>query len=172
MAQGESMKFAPIRYFVPFVSLMFLPAVAFAQTSTSTNFTVQITIQAACQINSAANLNFGTNGVLAANVDATSQIIVQCTTGTPFSLGLSAGAGTGATVTTRLMTGPASATIAYSLYRDAAHSLVWGNTVGTDRLTGTGTGAAQPFTVYGRVGPQNTPAPGTYTDTVTATLTY
>lgn len=143
-----------------------------AQTSTSTNFTVQITIQAACQINSAGLLDFGTNGVLAANVDSTSQIVVQCTTGTPFSLGLNAGTGTGATVATRLMTGPASATISYGLFRDAGHLQVWGNTVGTDRLTSTGTGAAQSFTVYGRVPPQTTPAVGTYSDTVTATLTY
>ena len=166
------MKFAPLRYILPFVALMFVPTLGFAQTSTTANFTVQITIQAACQINSAANLNFGTNGVLAANVDATSQIIVQCTSGTPFSLGLNAGTGTGATVATRFMTGPSSATISYGLFRDSGHTQVWGNTVGTDRLTGTGTGAAQPFTVYGRVPAQTTPGVGTYTDTVTATLTY
>jgi spore coat protein U-like protein len=133
---------------------------------------VQITITAECQINSASNLNFGTNGVIDANIDATSAVIVQCTSGTPYNLGLNAGATAGATVDNRLMTGPANATIAYSLYTTAAHSAVWGNTVGTNTQTGTGNGAPQTFTVFGRVAPQNTPGAGTYTDTVTATLTY
>ncbi|MCE3520182.1 spore coat protein U domain-containing protein, partial [Escherichia coli] len=35
-----------------------------------------------------------------------------------------------------------------------------------------GSGAAQPYTVYGRVPVQTTPAPGTYTDTITVTVTY
>lgn len=152
-------------------ALVFTPASSLAQVA-STNFTVQITIQAACQINSAGNLNFGTNGVIGSDIDATSDVIVQCTASTPFSLGLSAGAGSGATVANRLMTSPAGATISYSLYTTAAHSTVWGNTVGTDRQTGTGTGAPQTFTVYGRVPAQTTPAVGVYTDTVTATLNY
>lgn len=165
------MKFAASGYLLSFAALVFTPASGIAQIA-STNFTVQITIQAACQINSAGNLNFGTNGVIGSNIDATSDVIVQCTASTPFSLGLSAGAGSGATVANRLMTSPAGATISYSLYTTAAHSTVWGNTVGTDRQTGTGTGAPQTFTVYGRVPAQTTPAVGVYTDTVTATLNY
>ncbi|MFK0206560.1 spore coat U domain-containing protein [Agrobacterium sp. NPDC090283] len=165
------MKFAASGILLSFAALVLTPASGVAQVAT-TNFNVQITIQAACQINSAGNLNFGTNGVIGSNIDATSDIIVQCTASTPFSLGLSAGAGSGATVASRLMTSPAGATISYSLYTTAAHSTVWGNTVGTDRQTGTGTGAPQTFTVYGRVPAQTTPAVGVYTDTVTATLNY
>ncbi|WP_320198834.1 Csu type fimbrial protein [Agrobacterium sp. rho-13.3] len=165
------MKFATSGYIVSLATLIFTPASSFAQVATTT-FNVQITIEASCLINSAGLLNFGTNGVLSANVDSTSQIVVQCTTSTPFTLGLSAGTGSSATVANRLMTGPAAATISYSLYRDSGHTQLWGNTVGTDRLAGTGTGAAQTFTIYGRVPPQTTPAVGVYTDTVTATLNY
>lgn len=165
------MKFAASGILLSFAALVLTPVSGVAQVAT-TNFNVQITIQAACQINSAGNLNFGTNGVIGSNIDATSDIIVQCTASTPFSLGLSAGAGSGATVASRLMTSPAGATISYSLYTTAAHSTVWGNTVGTDRQTGTGNGAPQTFTVYGRVPAQTTPAVGVYTDTVTATLNY
>ena len=165
------MRFSISSYLLSLAELVFTPASSLAQVA-STNFTVQITIQAACQINSAGNLNFGTNGVIGSDIDATSDVIVQCTASTPFSLGLSAGAGSGATVANRLMTSPAGATISYSLYTTAAHSTVWGNTVGTDRQTGTGTGAPQTFTVYGRVPAQTTPAVGVYTDTVTATLNY
>jgi spore coat protein U-like protein len=70
------------------------------------------------------------------------------------------------------MIGPASATVNYSLYTTAVRTVVWGNTVGTDTMAGTGNGASQAFTVYGRVPTQTTSAPGNYTDTVTATVTY
>jgi len=49
---------------------------------------------------------------------------------------------------------------------------VWGNTIGTNTVASTGTGAAQSFTVYGRIPSQTTPAPATYTDTITVTVTY
>jgi len=57
-------------------------------------------------------------------------------------------------------------TITYGLYKDADRSQPWGDT-GTpgSTIAGTGNGAAQTLTVYGRVPPQKTPSPGTYTDT-------
>ena len=112
---------------------------ALAQTAT-TQFNVQITINAECQINSAADLNFGASGVIDTAVEATSAIAVQCTNGTPYNIGLNAGQGAGATVAARLMTGPNSETVTYSLYTDAGHATVWGNTIGTDTVTGSGTG--------------------------------
>jgi spore coat protein U-like protein len=48
----------------------------------------------------------------------------------------------------------------------------WGQTVGTDTVSSTGTGAVQSFTVYGQVPAQSTPAPGAYSDTITVTVTY
>jgi spore coat protein U-like protein len=147
-------------------------APGFSQTTVNGNLTVQITITAACQINSAGPLNFGSNGVLSTDVDVNTTIVVQCTSGVPFNLGLGPGAGTGATLANRLMTGPSSATIGYSLYTTAGRTTVWGNTSATNWQPGTGTGAPQNFTVYGRVPPQTTPAAGTYSDTVAVTLTY
>ncbi len=144
---------------------------AWAQTAT-TSFTVQMTINGQCVINSASNIDFGANGVINANVDATGTLVVQCTNGTTYNIGLNAGTGTGATVAQRRMTGPGAAVINYGLFRDSGHATVWGNTIGTDTQAGTGNGAAQSLTVYGRVAPQTTPAPGSYTDTVTVTLTY
>lgn len=142
-----------------------------AQVSTS-QFTVQITITASCHISSATNLDFGSNGVIITNIDASSALTVQCTNSTPYNIGLNSGKGTGATVTNRLMTGPASSTIRYTLYTTSSRTLVWGNTVGTDTVTGKGNGAQQVYTIYGRVAQQATPAPGVYTDTVTATINY
>jgi spore coat protein U-like protein len=162
----------PIRFSaIAAVATMTLFGPALAATATG-NMTVRITIQAECKIQTSSDLDFGTRGVIDANIDQTSTIGVQCTSGQTYNVGLSAGGGAGATTTVRQMTGPAAATINYALYRDTARTLLWGVTIGTDTLAGTGNGNVQNLTVYGRVPPQVTPAAGVYTDTVAITVTY
>lgn len=139
-------------------------------TTQTTTFQVTATVAATCNINSAGNLDFG--AYPGAQTDNTSTITVTCTNTTPYDLGLDAGTSTGATVTTRAMTGPASALLNYTLFRDAARTLNWGNTVGTDTLHVIGTGVAQNSTVYGRIPAAQAPTPGSYSDTITVTLTF
>jgi len=139
--------------------------------TTNTTFSVTATLQATCTINSASALNFGTVGMLTANVDQTSTIQVTCTNTTPYNIGLDIGTGTGASVATRKLTSGGT-TVNYTLYSDSGRSTLWGNTVGTDTVTATSNGSAQSYTVYGRIPTQSTPAPGTYTDTITVTVTY
>lgn len=148
---------------------------ASAATATA-SFQAKIVITESCAFSTtgAADVDFGTKARSAAgNEDDNGTLVVNCTTGTPYNIGLSAGAFPAATVTTRRMSS-GSSNIPYSLYRDAARTLNWGNTVGTDTLTATGNGANQNVTVYGRVaGGANVNVPaGTYTDTITATITY
>jgi spore coat protein U-like protein len=138
--------------------------------TTTTTFNVSLTITASCTV-SATALAFGSSGVIAANIDNTSTVTVQCTNTTPYNVGLNAGTGTGATVSNRLMTA-GGATVGYALYSDSGRTTNWGNTVGTDTKSGTGNGSGQALTVYGRVPPQSTPAPGAYSDTITVTVTY
>ena len=144
---------------------------AIAATATG-SFQVRITIQESCAVVSTNMLDFGSQNVLTANVDQDTQLSVQCTASTPYDIGLNAGTGAGATEAVRKMTGPGAATVSYSLYQDAGRSVLWGNTVGTNTISGTGTGAAQPYTVHGRVPPQTTPGAGTYIDTITVTVTF
>ncbi|MCI0466362.1 MAG: spore coat U domain-containing protein [Beijerinckiaceae bacterium] len=141
-----------------------------AATTTAT-FQSQITIVADCQIPTTNTLNFGSNGALLANVDATTTFSVQCTNTTPYDIGLNQGTTAGGTTATRLMTS-GSATVSYQMFSDAARTVNWGNTVGTDTVAATGNGAAQSYTIFGRVPAQTTPAPGLYTDTVTITVTF
>jgi spore coat protein U-like protein len=141
-----------------------------AATAIST-FNVAMTLQAECRIASTTDLLFGTIGVISNPVTANSTIGVQCTNATPYNVGLDQGLGTGATVTNRLLTS-GGATLSYGLYRDTGYSQNWGQTVGTDTVSGTGSGGVQNLTVYGRVPSQATPAPGTYTDTIHVTITY
>ena len=157
---------------IAFAALLLLPLANAANAATATStFSVQMTVTSSCVINSASTLNFGNAGVLVANVDNTSTLQVQCTNTTPYNIGLNAGTGSGATVAVRKMTG-GSSTINYSLYSDSGRTTVWGNTVGTNTVAGTGNGASQSYTVYGRVPAQTTPAAATYTDTITVTVTY
>jgi spore coat protein U-like protein len=135
------------------------------------SFSVKVTIAANCVVNSATDMDFGTQGVLGANVDQTNTMAITCTNTTPYNIGLDKGVN-GASVITRQMKSGAGALINYSLYSDSGRTTNWGNTVGTDTVAGTGNGSAQSFTVYGRVPAQTTPAPALYTDTITITVTY
>lgn len=144
---------------------------AHATTATG-QFQVTLTIQAECRLTSASDLAFGTTGVIQSAINSTSTIGVQCTNTTPYNVGINAGTGSGATVASRIMSSGAGAGVNYQLYRDSARTQIWGNTVNTDTVSATGTGAVQSLTVYGRVPAQNTPAAGNYSDTVQVTVTY
>lgn len=153
-------------------ALAVMAAVPLAEAATVTNtFTVQITIANACDVTTTAptTLDFGTQGVLAANVDQTSTVTVTCTSGHAYNIGLDGGGA--ANINARVMTN-AGNNVGYQLYSNSGRTTVWGNTVGTDTVASTGTGTAQAFTVYGRVPPQTTPPAATYTDTITVTVTY
>jgi spore coat protein U-like protein len=144
---------------------------AHAATATTT-FLAKVVIAGACSV-TATNLDFGTQGIIAANVDMTSAISVTCTNTTPYAVGLNSGT-YGTAVNARKMKISAAGVnaVSYSMFRDSARILNWGNTVAIDTLAGVGTGLAQSLTVYGRVPAQAAVAPGTYTDTVSVTVTY
>jgi spore coat protein U-like protein len=137
--------------------------------TTNTTFAVSSTVLSVCTV-SATALAFGNYSLV--QTDATNVVSVTCTFGTAYDVGLNAGGGSGATVATRKMTGPSSQTLNYTLYQDSGRTTVWGNTVGTDTVAGTGSGTAQNLTVYGRVSGAQAAGAGAYTDTVTVTVTY
>lgn len=137
--------------------------------TSSTSFSVSVVVQAECTI-SAGALAFGNySGAL---INSTSTISVTCTKTSAYNVGLNAGTSSGATVTNRSMTGPGSALLGYALFSNSARTTNWGNTVGTNTVAGTGTGALQSLTVYGQLPAGEYAQPGSYTDTITATITY
>ena len=163
---GLFTSYRPSIRWAPAVPILSCPLMVLEVVGTTT-FTVSSSITKNCSV-SAALLNFGSTLNLSANVDATSTINVGCTNTTPYTIGLDAGTGSGATLTNRKMTLSGN-TINYSMFTDAGRVTNWG----TATASGTGSGATQPFTVYGRVfGGQPLPNPGTYTDTITATVTF
>lgn len=143
---------------------------AIAATATG-SFNSQIIITDECKVQSSTDMDFGSDGVLDAAIDSTSDFEVQCTTGTTYTLSLDGGNGASGTTTTRTMESGGSA-VNYTLWKNAARTQNWGDAGGEIMSGLTGNGANQSYTVYGRVPAQTTPAAATYTDTVTVTVTY
>jgi spore coat protein U-like protein len=147
-------------------SLQVSPATAATVTTT---FAVTTNVNALCTI-SASDLVFPDfTGV---QVDGQSSITLNCTNSAQWNVGLNAGTFAGATVTTRAMTGPGGSSLNYELFSDAARTTNWGNTVGTDTVSGVGSGGVEVVTVYGRLPASSNPAVGGYEDTITATITF
>ncbi|MCA3846503.1 MAG: spore coat protein U domain-containing protein, partial [Burkholderia sp.] len=124
-----------------------------------------------CNI-SATNVSFGTASVLSGALTATGSITAQCTNGDAWKIALSGGS-TGNVTARGMQRSGGGGTINYGLYTDAARSIPWGDgTGGSSTATGVGTGTSQVVTVYGAVPAQTTPAPGNYSDTITATISF
>ena len=137
-------------------------------TTATAQFSVTATIVKGCAV-SATNLAFG-NYTGAVN-NSTSTVSVDCTSGTAYTVSLSAGLATGATVTSRSMQN-GSALLHYGLYSNSGHTTNWGNTSATNWVSGTGSGSAQPLTVYGQIPAAQYVKPGSYTDTITVSVAY
>jgi len=153
------------------VCLAAISGPAFAASTQQTTFKVTADVTASCTI-AAADLDFAAYNPVGSAVSGQSQITVNCTNGTSWNVGLNEGVFSGATTSTRKMTGPGSFALAYGLFTDSAHTANWGNIVGTDTKSGTGAGIDQVLNVYGLIpGTQNVGA-GHYEDTITATITF
>lgn len=147
------------------------PTAGQAATAT-TSFAVTLTVLNECVV-TATPMAFGTLGLVSAPGTATSTLTVVCTAQTPYTIGLNAGTAPGATIASRLLRGPGTSTVPYSLYQDAAHTILWGDTAGTVVTVPAATGLAQLFTVYGQIlAGQAAALPGLYTDTIGVTVTY
>jgi spore coat protein U-like protein len=143
---------------------------ALADEATNT-MNVTVSLQAAASVTASA-LAFGSVGLLAQNTDASSTVSVLASSGTPFNVGIDAGPAPGSTVSDRVMTSTGGATVHFGIYTSAARVTVWGDQIGANTQTGTGTGTAQSFIAYGRIPAQNTPPIGTYTTTLNVKVTF
>lgn len=138
-------------------------------TLTSTMLAVSQAASPSCAV-TAGTLGFGTYNAAAPTL-ASAAVTVNCSSGAAYQVSL--GAGNNAASGARRMTGPAGALLAYALYRDSARTVAWGDgTALGARVSGTGTGAAQSLTVYGRIPAAQTSAAGAYSDSVVVTVEY
>jgi spore coat protein U-like protein len=147
------------------------PIQADATTTVTTTIAVSASVLSSCGV-TALPLAFGTySPTQSTNTTAQTTVVVTCTNGTPYNVGLNAGIGTGATVASHKLTS-GSNLLNYTLYQDSGYSTVWGNTIGTNTVTGTGSGLTQTINVYGSITALQAVPAGSYADTVTVSLTY
>lgn len=145
-----------------FSGLVAAAAGASAQTATGT-FDVLANVQATCTV-SAGQLDFGQYDPFSATPrDGTSTFTVTCTNGTTYGVSIP-------TPTARQMArAGGGATLNYGLWNDSGRTAPFG----IPANSATGTGAAQPRTLYGRIpAGQTTALAGSYSENVTITVTY
>lgn len=138
--------------------------------------TIRLTAQSSCQFGTINPVSFITYA--SATLQTTGSIQVSCTSGTAYTISLNAGSIAGATITNRLLQRPNGGTLGYQLFSDASYTTNWGNSAGTNWVTGTGTGIDnwRTVTVYAQMpggeaffANQNG---GNYNDSVTVTLAW
>ncbi|WP_028605970.1 Csu type fimbrial protein [Ottowia thiooxydans] len=130
-------------------------------------FQTSVSVSNSCAVSvSATPLDFGTATSLTTQVDSVSTIAMTCPPNTSWTLGLNYGVN--AAGTQRRMVN-AGAYVNYGLFRDSNRTLPWDNS--SNVMTGSGSSPSS-VTVYGRVPAQPSVSPGSYSDTVTVTLTY
>lgn len=141
-----------------------------AQTVAAPSLTATASVAAKCTFGTATDLNFGSvSGLLRTNTDQTSLVRATCTNRAAYQIGLDNGKN--ASGTTRRMT-DGTRFVTYQLFTDSGRTVRWGNMLNVDTATGTGSGAEQTLTVYGRVPTQAALQAGAYSDIITVTITY
>jgi spore coat protein U-like protein len=153
---------------------------AWAAVATATGtLSVTASVTSSCIVG-ASTLAFSAQtsaAILAGNIDATGTIEVNCTSGSPYTIALSAGNGAGATMASRKMTSTTGAQLlSYTVYTTAARTTVWGDGAGggasSATVPGTGSGAAQPVTVFGRIFSGQQVIASAYADVINVTVSY
>lgn len=112
------------------------------------------------------------------NNDGLGDVAVTCTAQVAAGIGsyvIGLSTGSGSYANRKLTSG--SNFLTYNLYSDTTRLLIWGDgTTGTQTVSDAYlillTPTTRHYTVYGRIPPSQSQPAGTYTDTVTATITY
>jgi spore coat protein U-like protein len=144
--------------------------------TTTTTFAVNETVLTTCSA-TATTLAFSAYTPGAGAIANNSTISVKCTKNTPYTISLNKGTTAGGTVAQRLLASGAN-TLQYNLYTTVAINVIFGDGTGTSQTepgTGAGVATANSVTVFGQL-PDNATnqaaVAGSYTDTITVTVTY
>jgi len=146
-----------------------VPAMPAMASTTSTNMTVQTVVPNSCTLSNVVNIAFSNpSGTTITQTDNAGSVDVTCTNGGTYTV--SANNGANALVNQRRMQSNRSgstATLNYGLYTDTGRTNAF--TTSSQLI---GNGAAQTFSIYGRMPAQTATEAGTYVDTVQLTVSY
>lgn len=139
--------------------------------SSSFGFSASATATNNCSISSSP-VAFGTGGVLTSVMRAQGTLSVRCVNNNAYRISLDGGSVAANVAARRMKNTVTGDTVSYRLSASLDGAL-WGDgSGGTTPYLGTGTGQAVSLTMYGSIPVQNTPAPGDFKDTVTATVAF
>ncbi len=164
------------------VALALSTTVAYAGPSPQTgSFNVTASVARSCNITGTSDVAFGAYDPADANfsspLDASGSVTVRCTKNTTYdiALGQGANAASGSTCAAPLRR-MASGTerLAYGLFSDAGRTTAWGCDASNDvtRTETVGPSSPDTVTVYGRIPAGQDVADGSYSDTVTVTVSF
>ncbi|WP_162799514.1 spore coat protein U domain-containing protein [Psychrobacter proteolyticus] len=156
-------------------------AISSANAADTSDFKVTTTIDASCTVDaSGANIVFGTiaantlaEATTISNKASAEGILVTCSKGAPYVIKLASAGITSTTGEGKMIgTGVNDNTITYQL-NSTDTGTAWGNLESND-VTGTGLGlsTAVPHLVYATITGSTDVKEDTYTDTITASITY
>lgn len=158
--------------------LMLAPAALHAVDKNAT-IGVNAEVLPACQAGSSGGsgvsfgtLDFGThlrldNLITRVGQPGAGALRVNCQQNIPYRVLINAG-NSGST-NNRQMSGPGAAVLTYNLYTGADYVTVWDNSTGVSAV---GNGQDQWLPIYARVPAQSPPPPGSYSDTLTVTVSW
>lgn len=122
---------------------------------------------ATCSVSSPGVAFGGYDPLASAPTDGVGNIAVSCDGVASYTIALGPGGGD---FTSRAMTNGSSA-LQYNLYTSPLRTTVWGDGSGnTSTVSDTATGGN--YAVYGRINERQNVTAGTYSDTLTITITY
>ena len=153
-------------------SLLLIPASQGADASGTVNISASVTTDCTVGTSTLAFGSISSTDIESTDIDVDGTVTVTCTSGTTYEVKLDVGTGGGATFDSRKMTSGANL-LNYSIYDSAGRTTVWGDGTGsTNTVSGTGSGAEQSLSAYGRIFSGQTPVAAAYTDTVAVTVSY
>ncbi len=142
---------------------------------------VTASVAKSCSITGTSNVAFGAYDPADTNfatpLDASGNVTVRCTKNTTYdiALGQGANAASGSTCVAPLrQMASGGERLSYNLYSNAARTSVWGCDASNDVTNTETVGPSSPdtITVYGRIPAGQDVADGSYSDTVTVTVTF
>jgi spore coat protein U-like protein len=126
-----------------------------------------------CTIAASPTVSVGSYDALHGAVSATGTLTLTCTTGSVAVIALDTGAnGSHATGTTRAMSDGNSDYLSYELYQNSGHTVLWGTNANAATENAATSTTPVDYTVYALVPASQDVPPGSYSDSVTVTVTF